>query len=232
MTEYTPLQIQLLGVRIARVSLANPFVPRNAPIDPATGKPKGNYHVDGIIEDTHPQLPAFKELMRAAIVRKFGDQADVVTQQIVANNKLCLHRGDIDRPGKPEYAGKLFISCNNPIQPTIVVTEPGNVQIATNGTPIVLTPAHPLWPYAGSMANLILQVFAYEHTGTKGVSANVMGVQFAGHGERLRGPSVASVGEFGFAPTGADSPPPGAAGGFAGSTPAAAPTASRGAGLL
>lgn len=196
MTEAVANQIILNDVRLARVSLTKPYIGKDAAIDPATGKPIGKYHCDLIIGLTHPQLDAFKALMRAAVVKKFGDQAPAALELIRTQDKLPLHKGDVSRAGKPEYAGMLYISANNDDQPTIVVTD-GGVNIATRGTPVVLTPSHPLWPYAGSYGNVQLSVFGYSHPkGGKGVSAQLMGVQFLRHGERLMGSAVSSAGEF------------------------------------
>lgn len=209
MAEAVSLNIKLERVRIARVSLATPFKGRPG-ADGKVQDPK--YHLDAIVEMNDPQLDAFKQLMRAAIVAKFADQADVVQQWIVANNKLCLHRGDIDRAGKPEYAGKLYISANNVDQPTIVVQE-GNILIANRGTAEILSPTHPKYPYAGCFADVHLNLFAYSHpTGGKGVSAQLNGVRFVDHGEKLRSSSVSALSEFGLKPTAADDAPPPAAG--------------------
>jgi hypothetical protein len=209
MTEAVNNQIILNDVRLARLSLTKPYIGKDAPIDPATGKPQGKYHADLIIDLMHPQLEAFKTLMREAVVRKFKDDAPAALELIRAQDKLCLHRGDVTRAGKAEYAGKLYISANNDDQPTIVVTENG-VNVANRGTPTVLTPSHDSYPYAGSYANVQLSVFAYSHPkGGKGVSAQLMGVQFLRHGQRLMGSAVSSASEF--APVkgaSADSAPP------------------------
>lgn len=209
MSETVNNQIILMNKRIARVSLAQPYIGPGAPVDPVTGHPIGKYHVDVILEPNDPDIEQIKQLMRDAITRKFKDEAAVATEQIAANNKLPLHRGDIDRAGKAEYAGRLYISANNDEQPTIVVTDKG-VNIATRGTPVLLTPAHPLWPYAGSFCNVHLSIYGYNFKGAKGVGAGVMGVQFFRHGERLGGSSVSSASEFGVVAGSADAPPPGA----------------------
>jgi hypothetical protein len=212
MSEAVSNQIILNDVRLARLSLTKPYIGKDAPIDPATGKQLGKYHADLIIGPDHPQLEAFKALMRAAVLKKFGEEAKAALELIATQDKLCLHRGDITRAGKAEYAGKLYISANNDDQPTIVVTENG-VSVANRGTPTVLNPSHPDYPYAGSFANVQLSVFAYSHPrGGKGVSAQIMGVQFLRHGPRLMGSTVSSVGEF--APikgSSADGAPPAAA---------------------
>ena len=208
MANEVPNQMFINNVRLARVSLTQPFIGKDAPIDPATGKQKGKYHADLIIGLDHPDLEQYKGLQKAAILKKFGDKAAAVLEKIAANNKLALHRGDIDRAGKPEYAGKLYISANNDDQPTIVVTENG-VNIANRGTPVLLSPSHPNYPYAGCYANVHVSVYAYDHPkGGQGVSCQLMGVQFLRHAERLQGASVSSAGEFGKVAADADGAAP------------------------
>jgi Protein of unknown function (DUF2815) len=194
MAETQVLKIKLENVRINRVSLAKPF--QGKP-DPSTGKlPDAKYHIDAIIGTDHAQLKPLQEVLRAAIVAKWKDEAPIMLQKIKANNKLPLHKGDIDRAGKPEYAGKLYLSANSADQPTIVVFDNG-ISIANRGTPEVLTPSHPKYPYSGCYADVILTFYGYSHpTGGQGVSAQLDGVMFRKHGEKLRGSSVVSVSEF------------------------------------
>jgi hypothetical protein len=187
MTETVADQVILNNVRLGRLSLLQPYVWMGAGVDPAIGRPRGRYHADVILGRDHPQLEAFEALMRAAVVQRFAEKGTEVLEQIEAQDKLCLHQGDVRRPGEPEYAGKLYISATNADQPTVVVTERG-INIANRGTPVVLTPSHPLWPYPGCYANLHLSVFAYSlPEDYKRVSAQLMGVQFLRHGERLMG---------------------------------------------
>lgn len=207
MTEATvSTTLKLLDVRLSRVSLIRPYIGKDAKVDPSTGKQQGKYHADLIISTTHPQYARLKELMRAAAVKKWKSEAEQVLQQIAAQDKLCVHRGDITRAGKPEYAGKLYISANNDIQPNIVVTDNGVNLSTQDGS---LTPAHPLFPYAGSHANVIIDIWGYAHpTGGKGISCTLTGVQFLRHDQRLAGSSVASTSEFGLVAGEADSAPP------------------------
>lgn len=198
--------LKLLDVRLDRVSLIRPYIGKDSPIDPATGKQVGKYHADLILSLTHPQRARISELMRAAVVKRFKGEAEQTLAVIVAQDKLCLHRGDITRAGKPQYAGKLYISANNDTQPNIVVTDNGVNLSTQDGS---LTPAHPLFPYAGSHANVIIDIWAYSHPkGGKGVSATLTGVQFLRHDIRLAGSSVANTSEFGLVAGEADSAPP------------------------
>lgn len=211
MTEAVTNVIILNDVRIDRVSLTRPFIGKDAKVDPKTGKQEGKYHVDAIFKPEHPQYPAFKLLMRAAVQKKFVAYPggwEAALEKIAGQDKLCVHRGNMTRPGKPQYKDLLYISANNDEQPTILVTENG-VNIANRDTPMQFTPSHPSWPYAGCYANLQLQVFAYDHpTGGQGVSAQVLGVQFLRHGERLQSAQVSDVGAFGLTAAAADGAPP------------------------
>lgn len=200
------LTLLVQNVRLARVSLIRPYIGKDAKVDPATGQKIGKYHVDCIIDPTHPQLPRIKELMRAAAVRKWKGDAETILTQIAAQDKLALHRGDITRAGKPEFAGKLYISASNAVQPNIVVTDNGVNLSTSDGS---LTPGHGSYPYAGCWANVILDFWGYAHeTGGKGISSSLLGVQFARHDTRLAGASVASTSEFGLVAGDADAPPP------------------------
>lgn len=44
--------------------------------------------------------------------------------------------------------------------------------------------------YAGCYVNMAVQFFAYENSGNKGISASLVGIQFAKDGERLGGPAL------------------------------------------
>ena len=215
MTETFISVIMLDNVRLDRVSLVQPYIGQDAPIDPATGKKIGKYHVDVIFGADHPQFPKVQEIIRAVAERKWKELAPAILQQIAPINKqFCLQRGDVWRPGKPAYAGKLYISASNKEQPTVVVTE-GNTNIATRGTLPILTPAHKDFPYSGSYANVQLRFFAYERGGN-GISAEVLGVQFLRHGVRTGGSSLSAASEFGLVPADADAAAPTAVTGSAG----------------
>jgi Protein of unknown function (DUF2815) len=183
MTETVANQVLLNNVRLGRVSLTKAHVWKDA----VTGKQKGKYHADLILTPNHPQLEAFRALMREAVAKNFGADATAALEQIEAQGKLCLQQGDVTRAGEPEYTDKLYIRAASVDQPTIVVTE-GGTNIANRGTAVVLTQSHPLWPYPGCYVNVHLSIFAYSlPKDGKGVGAQLMGVQFLRHGERLMG---------------------------------------------
>lgn len=205
MTDMVRNQILLNNVRLDRVSLTAPYKSKQPNQDP---NKKDKYHIDAILGETHPQFQELRAVIRGVATARWKDQTDSNLAMIATNNmRFCLQKGDQYRPGKPQYAGLLFISAGNEEQPTIVASENG-VNIANRNTPVILTPSHPLWPYAGCYANVHLQFYCYTFQNSPGLAASVLGVQFFNHGTRLRGAAVSSGSEFGIIPGAADGPPP------------------------
>jgi hypothetical protein len=210
-------QIKMENVRLLRVSLTKPYVGKDAKVDPATGKQEGKFHIDATFAPTHPQFPEVQTIIRNIATSKWKEQAQQNLDMIKGNNqRFPLQRGEQYRPGKPDYAGQLYISAGNKDQPTILVTENG-VNISNRVSPDeilkgakVLTPSHPCWPYDGSYANVLLEFYTYTYGNSPGIGCSVLGVQFYKHGTRLRGSSVASGNEFGLVPQDADAAPAGA----------------------
>jgi Protein of unknown function (DUF2815) len=206
--------ILMNNVRLLRVSLTKPYVGKDAKVDPATGKQEGKFHIDAVFPPTHPQFGELQAVIRGVATSKWKELTQQTLDMIKGNNqRFPLQRGDQYRPGKPAYAGMLYISAGNKDQPTILVTENGvnlsnrpAVGAALGGAPI-LTPSHPKWPYEGSYANVLLEFYTYLYGNSPGLGCSVLGVQFYKDGERLKGSSVASGAEFGLVPGDADAQP-------------------------
>jgi hypothetical protein len=215
-SENVTKQIKMNNVRLLRVSLTKPYIGKDAKIDPATGKAEGKFHIDAVFPPSHPQFPELQGLIRGVATAKWKELTQQNLDMIKSNNqRFPLQRGDQYRPGKPDYAGMLYISAGNKDQPTILVTENGvNISNRPAGglgaSPVLLTPSHPCWPYDGSYANVLLEFYTYTYGNGPGLGCSVLGVQFYKHGERLRGSSVASGSEFGLVPQDADAAPAGA----------------------
>lgn len=204
-TETVNKTIKLDNVRLLRVSLTKPYLGKDAKIDPATGKAEGKYHIDAVFAPNHPQFAELQSVIRGVATAKWKELTQQTLDMIKGNNqRFPLQRGDQYRPGKPAYAGMLYISAGNKDQPTILATENG-VNLSNRGMP-VLTPAHPKWPYEGCYANVLLEFYTYLYGNSPGLGCSVLGVQFYRDGERLKGSSVATGSEFGIVPSDADAP--------------------------
>jgi hypothetical protein len=204
-TETVNKTIKLDNVRLLRVSLTKPYLGKDAKIDPATGKAEGKYHIDAVFAPNHPQFAELQSVIRGVATAKWKELTQQTLDMIKGNNqRFPLQRGDQYRPGKPAYAGMLYISAGNKDQPTILATENG-VNLSNRGMP-VLTPAHPKWPYEGCYANVLLEFYTYLYGNSPGLGCSVLGVQFYRDGERLKGSSVATGSEFGIVPSVAVAP--------------------------
>ena len=199
--------ILMNNVRLLRVSLTQPYSGKDAKIDPATGKKEGKYHIDAVFLPTHPQFGELQAVIRGVATAKWKELTQQTLDMIKGNNqRFPLQRGDQYRPGKPAYAGMLYLSAGNKDQPNILVTENGQ-NLSTRDPLRLLTPSHPNWPYEGSYANVLLEFYTYLYGNSPGLGCSVLGVQFYRHGERLKGSSVATGAEFGLVPGDADAQP-------------------------
>lgn len=204
MTEVKRATFMLMNVRAGRyVHLITPRVGK--PFKDGT-LPQPKFEIELLMPKNHPQIQALKEEQREAVKRTFGVDWEAQLVALQARDRLLIHNGDATRIGKPEYAGMIYLSPKNPEQPTIVVSE-GGVNIATRGTPKVLLPSHKHWPYPGCMVNVELDVYAYKKDNT-GVSATVLGIQFAGDAPRLGNIQVSTAGSFGIVATDVDGAAP------------------------
>jgi len=184
--------ILMNDVRILRVSLTKPYTGKDAKIDPATGKAEGKYHIDAVFPPTHKQFTELQNVIRGVATARWKELTQQTLDMIKGNNqRFPLQRGDQYRPGKPAYAGMLYLSAGNKDQPTILVTENG-VNLTNRGQP-ALVPAHPNYPYEGSYCNVLLEFYTYLYGNSPGLGCSVLGVQFNRHGERLKGSSVAPI---------------------------------------
>lgn len=129
----------------------------------------------------------------------------MVLNKLAAQDKLCLHKGDISRGGVPEYAGKFYISANSSKQPTILATR--------NKINVAVPEGSPDSPYSGCKARVMVSIYAQSPKGKPSkwgqrVNAQLMGVQFLEHGQAFGGGRVAKLDEFGVSSTDADAPAP------------------------
>lgn len=187
------LEIILQNVRLSYVYAFKKYVNED-------GK-EGTYCAHAIFAPDHPQIAALKELQRKAAIDEYGVDAEAILTQLSAQDRLLLHRGDVSKPGKDGYAGKLFVSCNSNVRPTVVDENRRPLTAADDKI------------YSGAWANVMINVWAQNNKWGKRVNAGLMGIQFVKHDERLGGGGrVASAEEFGVVATDADGAAPASGG--------------------
>lgn len=167
---------------------------------------KISYPSHFIMPPNHPAVALVKAAQRAAAIGQWKDGAEDMLAALSGQDRLCLHNGNVSKPGNDDYKGMVFVSGNAKKRFTIV---------GPDRTP--LTSSDALAPYSGCHVNAIIQVWAQQNTWGKRINAQIMGVQFTRHGESFGGGRVAAPDEFGIVgAAGADGAAPAAAGNAAG----------------
>lgn len=205
--------VVLQNVRVSYLYAFRPYVGKND-----SGQETKTYCCHALMAPDHPGIAMIKAAQRKVAAAAWGAQAEAVLQQLAAQDKLCLHNGDVSKMGNPDYAGKFYVSANGKTRPNIVVTR-GGVNVAIEAD-------DPYAPYSGCWSNVIVAVYAQGPNNKpskygKRLNAQFMGIQFVRHDEQFGGggrvakpdefPVVAGVEADGAAPVAASA---GAAGGL------------------
>jgi hypothetical protein len=121
-------------------------------------------------------LAAIEEALEAAAVTKFGPKAK---SKLGKSLKYPVRDADAEGKDDPAYAGKKFMNVRSQRRPQIVDRDM---------MPVVDEEE----VYSGCYANVSLSVFAYDTSGSKGVSAGLNNIQVVKKGPRLSGAADAS----------------------------------------
>ncbi len=172
--------------------------------DPQTNRTTGKktYGVQLIFPADHPQLKDLVAFIPAIAAEKWGPEAANVLAVLKTNNKICVKKGDTNKPGQPEYKGMYFIGCSHKGPFSVVETRGGvNVQLQREDNR----------PRSGDYGNAHIAIYAHTFPEGKGIFADVMGIQYVRKGTPLGGGSrVSAVTEFGIEPADADGEAPAA----------------------
>lgn len=193
------IQIELKNVRASYFYGYEPYVGTND-----KGEATKTYTCHGILTPNHPQLAEFKAAQREAARIAYGDEWEAVMKQLAAQDKLCLHNGDVSKPGKDGYAGNFYVSANSKTPPTIVATRNGVAALTKAGQPDAI--------YSGCKINLIVQIYGQKPSGQKNfgkrINAAFMGAMFVEHGAAFGGSRPAGLSEFSINAADADAAAP------------------------
>lgn len=147
------------------------------------GEGKAAYSASFLLAPDHPAVAELKKAMMDVAKEKWGEKWEEVVKSLKASDKLALHDGD----AKSQYqgfAGNLYISARNEQKPTV---------IDANKSPLTASDGR---PYGGCYVNALVDVWAQSNNYGKRINASLMGVQFAGDGDRFSGAGVADVDDF------------------------------------
>jgi hypothetical protein len=143
------------------------------------GQDTATYCAHGIMPLTHPDIPKLVALMKRVAIDAKGNEADGLKlyEQLKAQDRLCIHFGNVNKPDRPEYKDMLYVSANGKKRPRILGRHREALQ-ASDGK-----------PYSGAWVNLHIDVWYQD--GRKGggqrINAQFMGVQHWEDDERFGG---------------------------------------------
>ena len=143
MTEPTSNKIVLLDVRASYLYVFSPFKGKND-----KGDDTASYTGHFIFAQSSPNFALAQAAIRAAAQEKWPGKHMEILKQLSAQDRLCLHKGDVSKPGEEAYAGNLYISSNGKKRPTI---------IDGDRTPLVEADGR---PYSGCYVNAIVDIWA------------------------------------------------------------------------
>jgi hypothetical protein len=152
-------------------------------------KPKGaspeappKYSCSLLLDRNDPQVAELQKIITAEFAQRFGPKAPAVQKAAEAIAKVCLRDGDL----KSDYEGfadHWALSCSAFTKPS---TLDNNRNEVTQESGIL---------YSGCYVNAIVTIKAYDNV-SKGASAEINGVQFAGKGDAFSGGRPAGQDEF------------------------------------
>jgi hypothetical protein len=146
---------------------------------------KEKFQGEFLIERTGKNFDLMFNAIKEEAKKEWGDKAEETLKAVQASGKVwCLRDGDLK--DRPEYKGKFVVSSKNEMKP-LVIDENGSPVSATDGK-----------VYSGCYVHAIIEVKAGSKP-SKQVYAYLLGVKFAGDGDRLSG-SVASADDFAAIP--------------------------------
>lgn len=135
-----------------------------------------------LLPENDKQLPAIEAAMLAAVEAKWPGKGAKMLASFETRNR-AVKSGNKVRPDDATYENQIAISASNKSRPLVVDK---NRSIIAEEDGVI---------YAGCRVNAKVRFFAYDNV-SKGVSASLLGVQFAGDDDPLGGSSVAKIDDF------------------------------------
>lgn len=216
MSALRPGALLLSNIRFSYLYCFAPFLAKPSAQNP---NPKPTYTSHALFPKTHPDVPKLAAIIDAVAKATWGDKPTeivddsgnksvvpaykVVLASIKAQDKLCLHNGDVTKVGQPEYAGLLFVSASRD-------ASKGRITILDRDrSPLTQADGR---PFSGCYGNMMVDIWAQNNSWGKRINATLTGVQFTKDGEAFGGGAAAAAPEeFPVDASQADASPPGAA---------------------
>lgn len=170
------MKIQLKNVRAAFL---------NALFEAKTvnGEGKPAFSATFLLDPADPQVKTIEAAIEAVAKEKWGAKAEAILKQMRAQDKLCLHDGDL-KANYDGFPGNLYVSSRSNTRPLV---------IDADKSPLAESDGR---PYSGCYVNASLELWAQDNNYGKRVNAQLRGVQFFKDGDAFAGGGAASEDEF------------------------------------
>lgn len=177
-----------MKVKLSNVRLAFPLLFEAKTVN---GEGKPAFSASFLIDPADPQTKALHAAIEAVAKEKWGAKADAILKQMRAQDKVCLHDGDL-KSNYDGFPGNLYVSSRSITRPLV---------IDKDKTPLSESDGR---PYAGCYVNASVELWAQDNNYGKRVNASLRGVQFYRDGDAFAGGGAASEDEFDDIAEGAD----------------------------
>ncbi|MFU2088177.1 DUF2815 family protein [Bordetella bronchiseptica] len=147
------------------------------------GEGKPAFSASFLIDPSDAQVKALNQAIEQVAKEKWGAKADAVLKQMRAQDKVCLHDGDL-KANYDGFPGNQYVSARSATRPLVIDKDRSPLAEADGK------------PYAGCYVNASIELWAQDNNYGKRVNAGLRGVQFLRDGDAFAGGGAASEDEF------------------------------------
>jgi len=169
-----------MKIKLENVRLAFPVLFEAKTVN---GEGKPAFSASFLIDPKDPQIKKINQAIAQVAKDKWGAKADAVIKQMQAQDKLCLHDGDL-KDMYDGFSGNLYISARATSRPLV---------IDADKTPLAEADGK---PYAGCYVIASVELWAQDNNYGKRLNASLRGVQFLRDGDAFAGGGAALPDEF------------------------------------
>lgn len=169
-----------MKIKLENVRLAFPVLFEAKTVN---GEGKPAFSASFLLDPADPQVKALNQAIEQVAREKWGAKTDAVLKQMRAQDKVCLHDGDL-KSNYDGFPGSLYVSARSTTRP-LVIDKDRSLLTEADGK-----------PYAGCYVNASVELWAQDNNYGKRINAGLRGVQFFRDGDAFAGGGASSEDEF------------------------------------
>ena len=177
-----------MKLKLSNVRLAFPVLFEARTVN---GEGKPAFSASFLLSPEDPQVKTLTAAIDQVAKEKWGAKADAMLKQMRAQDKVCLHDGDL-KSNYDGFEGSLYVSARSATRPLVIDRDKSPLTEADGR------------PYAGCYVNCSIELWPQDNNYGKRVNASLRGVQFYRDGDAFAGGAPASQDEFEDVAEGAD----------------------------